>query len=205
MILRRGEPIYRIDTPQKLIALTFDIGWGDAVADQVLQVLKHYEVMEATFFLSSAWVSKKPATARKIRDRGYEIGSHGHLHENYTEHSNRWIKREVKKADAIINKATGAKCRLIRTPNGDMNNRVTRLLGSLGYQTIHWSVDSLDWTNPGVTRVIRNVTTEAKKGDVVLLHASDSAKQTVEALPVIITRLRQKGFKFVTISRLLRV
>jgi len=198
------EPVYRVDTKKKRIALTFDIGWGGNVLKPVLQVLSANKVKKATFFLSSPWVVKRPDLARKIKTMGYEIGSHGQLHENYTEHSSKWISSEVILAGAAIRRVTGVQCRLIRTPNGDMNHRVTQLLGALGYRTIHWSVDSMDWMNPGVRSIIRNSTRKVKAGDILLLHASDSALQTARALPFIIRKLRMQGFEFVTVSELLR-
>ncbi|MFB8377304.1 polysaccharide deacetylase family protein [Paenibacillus taichungensis] len=199
----RFEAIYRVNTIKKCIALTFDIGWGGKVPTPVLEALSASRVKKATFFLSSHWVLERPLLARKIKNHGYEIGSHGRLHQNYTEHSNRWITREVRAAESIIRKVTGVKCRLIRTPNGDMNQRVIQLLGSLGYSTVHWSKDSMDWTNPGVRTIIRNSTTGVKSGDILLLHASDSARQTARALPSIIRKLRRQGFVFVTVSELL--
>ncbi|MEK4439129.1 polysaccharide deacetylase family protein [Paenibacillus sp. FSL K6-2862] len=201
----RFEAVYRVSTHKKCIALTFDIGWGGKVPTPVLDALSASRVKKATFFLSSTWVLERPLLARKIKNQGYEIGSHGRLHENYTEHSNRWITREVKAAENTIRKATGVKCKLIRTPNGDMNERVIQLLSSLGYSTIHWSKDSMDWTNPGVRTIIRNSTTGVKPGDILLLHASDSARQTARALPSIIRKLRRQGYVFVTVSEILRM
>ncbi|MCG7380494.1 polysaccharide deacetylase family protein [Paenibacillus sp. ACRSA] len=201
----RFEAIYRVNTSKKCIALTFDIGWGGKVPIPVLEALSANKVDKATFFLSSTWVSARPLLARKIKHYGYEIGSHGYRHENYTEHNNRWITSEVKAAEKTIRKATGVTCKLIRTPNGDMNQRVIQLLGSLGYSTIHWSKDSMDWTNPGVRTIIRNSTTGVQNGEILLLHASDSARQTARALPFIIRKLRAQGFTFVTVSELLRM
>ncbi|SYX85319.1 polysaccharide deacetylase family protein [Paenibacillus alvei] len=199
------EAVYRVDTKRKCIALTFDIGWGSRVPPSVLRALVTSGVKKATFFFSSPWAAKHPRIAKKIKASGYEIGSHGKLHENYTEHSNSWIAREVKLAASTIRNVTGVRCRLIRTPNGDLNRRVTTLLGKLGYSTIHWSVDSMDWTNPGVSTIIKNTTSRVATGDIVLLHASDSARQTAKALPIVIRKLRQQGFAFVTVSELLRM
>lgn len=199
-----SEPVYRVNTKKKCVALTFDIGWGSKVLTPVLNALSANEVKQATFFISSPWVMKRPELARRIKAMGYEIGSHGQRHENYTGHSNQWIFREVRKAGSVIRNVTSVKCHLIRTPNGDMNQRVTQVLGSLGYRTIHWSVDSNDWMNPGVRAIIRNSTIKVGSGDILLMHASDSARQTARALPFIIRNLRKQGFDFVTVSELLR-
>jgi peptidoglycan/xylan/chitin deacetylase (PgdA/CDA1 family) len=62
----------------------------------------------------------------------------------------------------------------------------------------------MDWMNKGVDTIINRVVTKAHPGDIVLMHASDSCKQTHEALPIIIDQLRAKGYEFVTVSELLK-
>jgi peptidoglycan/xylan/chitin deacetylase (PgdA/CDA1 family) len=69
---------------------------------------------------------------------------------------------------------------------------------------IQWDTDSLDWMNKGVDNIIQRVVSKAHPGDIVLMHASDSCKQTHEALPVIIDQLRAKGYEFVTITEMLQ-
>ena len=67
---------------------------------------------------------------------------------------------------------------------------------------VHWSIDSQDWKNPGVQQIIKN-TSKVKKGDIILLHASDSAKQTAVALPEIIRTINKKGLKLMTLSEMI--
>ncbi|WP_339369248.1 polysaccharide deacetylase family protein [Paenibacillus elgii] len=199
----RDQAIYNIETKQKRVALTFDIGWGSKVPGPVLGILRKKKVAQATFFLSAPWAARHPRLAHTIRSRGYEIGSHGDLHVNYTGHGNRWIHRQVKKAEGVIRKVTGVKPVLFRPPNGDLNARVVRKLRRLGYLTVHWSVDSLDWKKPGVNAIVRRVLNAVGPGDIVLMHASDSASQTAKALPKIIDRLRARGYRLLTVSNLL--
>jgi len=90
-------------------------------------------------------------------------------------------------------------------PNGAFDKRVLRIANELGYTVIQWDTDSLDWKNPGVDTIINRVVSRAHPGDIILMHASDSCKQTHEALPVIIDRLRAKGYEFVTVSELLNL
>ncbi|MDI3257761.1 MAG: polysaccharide deacetylase family sporulation protein PdaB [Kyrpidia sp.] len=196
--------IYKVDTDRRVVALTFDISWGDQMAPKVLDVLKSKGVTKATFFLSGPWALQKSDIAKRIREMGFEIGSHGYKHDNYTEHGNDWIRDQVTKADQAIEEVTGVKTRLIRTPNGDFDKRVLRTLHEMGYTVIQWNTDSLDWKNPGVQTIIQRVLTRAVPGDIILLHASDTCKQTDQALPAIIDGLRQKGFEFVTVSELLQ-
>ena len=102
-----------------------------------------------------------------------------------------------------MQKATGKKPNLIRFPNGDFDKRVLKIADSLGYKTIQWDTDSRDWMNPGKDEIVKRVLTKAHPGDIVLLHASDSCRQTHEALPEIIDGLRSKGYEFVTVSELI--
>lgn len=204
--MNNNQAAYRVNlrNNKKWIALTFDIGNGSQVPLPVLNILKKEKVDKATFFLSGIWVNYYPKIAKQLKSSGYEIGSHGYLHENYTERTNDWIKKQSKRAEHAFKSTLGLQPRLVRTPNGDWNERVVKALKSRGYTTIQWSVDSLDWKKPGVHQIIRNATARTKPGDIILLHASDTASQTPKALPRLIRILRAKGFEFVTVSQLLR-
>lgn len=197
------KAIYSVKTDQKIVALTFDISWGEKTPGPVLDVLEKENLKKATFFLSGPWTSTHSDIAKRIKTMGFEIGSHGNLHKNFSEYSNDWIDVQVKKAEESIFDVTGVKTKLIRTPNGDFNSRVLKKLSTMGYTTIQWDTDSLDWKNPGVDAIVNRVLSKAHPGDIILMHASDSCKQTVEALPRIIAGLRAKGYEFVTVSELI--
>lgn len=195
--------IYNVKTDKKVIALTFDISWGEKTPGPVLDVLEKKGVKKSTFFLSGPWTATHPDIAKRIKTMGFEIGSHGNLHKNFSEFSNDWIYDQVKKAEESIYDVTGTKTKLIRTPNGDFNKRVLERLHSMGYTTIQWDTDSLDWKNPGVGTIVDRVLTKVHPGDIILMHASDSCKQTDAALPQIIDGLRAKGYDLVTVSELI--
>ncbi|WCK53277.1 polysaccharide deacetylase family protein [Aneurinibacillus sp. Ricciae_BoGa-3] len=194
---------YDIKTKKNNIALTFDIGNGHQTFEKVLHVLEEKSVKKSTFFLSSPVLMSFPEVGKRVKEMGYEIGSHGHNHYNYTEYDNKWIEEQVRKAEEIIFNNTQVRPTLIRTPNGDFDYRVLDKLSEMGYTTIHWSADSLDWMNPGVDVIIERVLSKARPGVIILMHASDTAQQTHKALPNIIDGLRQKGLEFVTVSELI--
>ncbi len=195
--------IYSVKTDKKQIALTFDISWGEERTGPILDVLEQKGVKKATFFLSSPWAESHPNIVKRIVDMKYEIGSHGHRHDNYSQYNEEQIRTQIGKADAILTKLTGKKPNLIRFPNGDFDKRVLKIAEQMGYKTIQWDTDSLDWKNPGVDQIIKRVVGKAHPGDIVLMHASDSCRQTHEALPVIIDQLRDQGYEFVTVSELI--
>lgn len=203
--LTEPSAIYSVITDKKVVALTFDISWGDKRAEPILQILQDKEVKDATFFLSSPWAKTHPEVVKKIIGNAYEIGSHGHKHVNYNELDDPDIRKQIQAAHAILSEETGKSPSLIRLPNGAFDKRVLRIAGELGYRVIQWDTDSLDWKNPGADQIVKRVLSRVHPGDIILLHASDSSQQTHLALPIIIDKLRAKGYTFVTVSELLRL
>jgi polysaccharide deacetylase family sporulation protein PdaB len=199
----KPQAVYKVDTDKKVVALTFDISWGNKVPEPVLDVLEREKVTKATFFLSGPWTLRHPEIAKRIHRMGFEIGNHGHLHKDFSNYPNSWIVQQVGLSEKAIQQVTGVKTKLIRTPNGDINPRVIQCLNDLGYTVIQWNTDSLDWKNPGVQAIRDRVLKRVVPGDIILMHASDSSKQIVEALPQIIAGLRAQGYQFVTVSELL--
>ncbi|MCR8636267.1 MULTISPECIES: polysaccharide deacetylase family sporulation protein PdaB [Paenibacillus] len=205
-VFSQGEPaaIYSVQTEKKVIALTFDISWGDTRTEPILKILEDKGVKNATFFLSSPWSKSHPDIVTRIAKGGWEIGNHGHKHVNYSSLNDEEIRNQIQTSHKILNEVTGQNPTLIRLPNGDFDKRVLRIANDLNYTVIQWDTDSMDWMNKGVDNIINRVVSKAHPGDIVLMHASDSCKQTHEALPVIIDQLRAKGYEFVTVGQLLK-
>ncbi|MDG0810909.1 polysaccharide deacetylase family sporulation protein PdaB [Cohnella rhizosphaerae] len=195
--------VYSVPTDRKIVALTFDISWGEKRAQPILDILKEKNVKNVTFFLSSPWSKTHPDIVQNIVEGGYEIGSHGHKHVNYSQLSDDEIRKQIQTAHGMLSDQTGKSPNLIRMPNGDFDKRVLRIAEDMNYKVVQWDTDSLDWKNPGVNTIVQRVVTKAHPGDIILLHASDSCLQTHEALPQIIDQLRAKGYEFVTVSQLM--
>lgn len=195
--------IYNVPTEQNVVALTFDISWGDKRLEPILEVLKEKDVKSATFFVSSLWSQQHPELVKKIQEAGYEIGSHGHKHDNYSTLTDDEIRSQISTAHNIISDVTGTSPNLIRLPNGDFDKRVLKIASELQYQVIQWDTDSMDWLSIGTEKIADRVISRAHPGDIILMHASDSAKQTHLALPIIIDQLREKGYSFLSVSELL--
>lgn len=194
--------IARVKTEDKVCALTFDISWGDKYSPSILDTLKTNNV-KATFFIMGPWAVKYPDIARRIAMEGHEVGSHGYKHENYGEKTEEWVRNDIQKAHGQIKEITGREASLLRPPNGHYSKKSVQVTEELGYKTVIWDADSLDWKNPGTDVVIKRVLTKTKSGSIILLHASDTPKQTAEALPVIIEGLRNQGYTFMTVGELL--
>lgn len=184
---------------EKGVALTFNIGWGDEKAEPILDVLKKENVKAATFFLSGSWAERHPDLVDRIVKDGYEIGMLGYVYKDYTELEVEKVRQDIAKAQEVFKKLNVKNVKLLRAPTGHFDKTTLKLADRFGYTVVHWSIDSKDWTNPGADIIKENVS-KAKKGDIILLHASDSAKQTASALPGIIQDLKRKDLKLVTVS-----
>lgn len=195
--------IYGVTTDRKVMALTFDVSWGDRSAEAVLDTLKEKGVNKATFFISSPWSRQHPGIAEKIAEEGFEIGSHGHKHEDYTTFNNEEIRKQLSIANQIIAEVTGTQPKLVRMPNGDYDKRVLQEANRLGLTVISWDIDALDDHNPGVDNIVGRVVAEAHPGGIIRMNASDSAEQTPLALPKLIDELHAKGYTLVTVSELI--
>jgi len=187
---------------EKDLALTFDIGWGDEKAEPILDTLKKENVKAATFFLAGSWAERHPDIVTRIVKDGYEIGILGYEYKDYRDLEDVKISQDISKAQEAFKKLNVKNIKLLRAPTGHFDERTLKIAKRYGYTVVHWSVDSKDWNNPGVTTIVKNVK-KADKGDIVLLHASDSAKQTAKALPLILKDIHQKGLKLISVSELI--
>jgi peptidoglycan-N-acetylglucosamine deacetylase len=186
---------------EKDIALTFNIGWGDEKAEPIIDILKKENVKSATFFLSGSWAERHPQLVERIVKEGFEIGILGYAYEDYIDLEDEKIRKDLMKAQEAFAKLNVKNIEFARAPTGHFDQRALKIANRYGFTLVHWSIDSKDWTNPGVEEIQKNIK-KAKKGDIILLHASDSAKQTAKALPSLIQELRSKGLKFVSISEM---
>ncbi len=203
------KPIYSAEVNNSMLGLTFDISWGETTAEPILDILKQ-EGVHATFFLSSPWAEKHPDLVKRMVTDGHEIGSHGNRHIDLNTLSPAEIEKEITSAQSVLETISGQKVRLIRAPNGAYDNKVINVATQLNYKVIQWSVDSLDWKKPGPEAVVNNVLKgikpgqEAKPGSIILFHASDSAPDTIKALPIVLKELKAKGYSPVPVGELLK-
>ncbi|HHY93945.1 MAG TPA: polysaccharide deacetylase family protein [Firmicutes bacterium] len=203
LVSGKVSPVYRAVTREKKVALTFDISWGQDIPPRVLDALKK-EGVKATFFLSGPWASSYPDMVKRIAADGHEIASHGYEHVNLSGYSKEFIADNIRRTHDILVQLTGQQPRCFRPPNGDFNDLVVTTAAELGYATIIWSLDSLDWKRLSSDEIVKRITTRIKQGDIVLMHASDSAPGTPDAIPGIVQGIRQKGLEMVRLSELLQ-
>jgi len=185
---------------EKQIALTFNISWGDEKVHDILNVLTK-EKVHATFFVSGEWAERHPQIINEITEHGHELAMLGYRYKNYLEQELNQVRKDIIYAKEVFRKLGYKDIAYIRPPSGLFNEDVINEIEKLGLKAIHWSINTNDWQNPGVENIV-NSAKEASNGDIILMHASDSAKQTAEALEQIIPHFKKDGYGFITISEL---
>jgi len=193
-----------VNGPGPLMALTFDDGPHPTCTAQVLKVLKRYGA-RATFFVVGRWVDQCPGVIRELVEAGQEIGNHSYSHANLAGRSAAEVVSELTRADDAICRVIHRVPVLVRPPYGAVDATVREVCSRLGRRIILWTLDSGDWQDPGVSAIVNRVVRQSGPGTVALLHdGGGDRRQTVQALPAIIERLQTRGFRLVTVGRLIQ-
>lgn len=200
LAVERKVPIYRVETSEKKVALSFDAAWGSDVTLKLLDILQEHDV-KTTFFLVKFWMEKYPDMTKRIAEAGHEIGNHSATHPNMQNLEEKDIRKEIKDTHDKIKELTGQEANLFRPPFGAYNNTLIETLNDMGYYVIQWDVDSLDWKDLSANAIYDRVIKGVKPGSIVLFH--NNGKHTAEALEPIIKELKRRDYKIVPVSELL--
>jgi peptidoglycan/xylan/chitin deacetylase (PgdA/CDA1 family) len=198
-----GELVDRVETTDKIVALTFDDGPDPAGAQQVLDALAEEQV-QATFFLMGRDLAEHPDLGRKIAQAGHEIGNHTYNHQRMVGVLPSTVAREIEDTDAKI-RETGYRGDIhFRPPNGKKLFALPHYLSENGRKTIMWDVEPDSEGTPPAQQIEQDVLQQTRPGSIILLHPMYlSRDQTRQALKPIIRQLKERGFRFVTVSALL--
>jgi peptidoglycan/xylan/chitin deacetylase (PgdA/CDA1 family) len=175
------------------VALTFDDGPDPTWTPQVLDVLDRFGV-HATFFVIGSQVQRHPELARAIVERGHAIAGHTWSHADLTTLSAQGARDQVESAAVIIQQVTGTRSSCTRPPYGATDAMVDATIATLGMRPALWTVDTRDWTRPGVASIVATASTVRPDGVILLHDGGGNRAQTVAALPEIIGRLEAAGF-----------
>mgnify|MGYP002912992785 FL=1 len=182
-----------------VIALTFDDGPYPKVTGHILDVLEKNGVC-ATFFVLGSRIEGHEDMLTRMDELGCEIGNHSFSHADLTRLSKADCQRELSDTDAEIRRITGHEASVVRPPYGYYNKTV---MSAAERPLILWTVDTNDWRGKAPGEIADYVIQQAKEGSVILMH--DQQTQTADAMEMIIPTLIDEGFRFVTVSELIRL
>ena len=192
----KGVLTRRIDKNKKMVALTYDDG-PSKYTYKVLDVMEEYNAV-CTFFIVGNRVSSYQDVVKREYELGCELANHTYDHEILTKlNSKDDIIEQVEKCNDTLEKLTGERPKIMRTPGGGRNETVD---SAIGMPNILWSVDTLDWKTRDTDATIKAVKEEVTDGAIVLMH--DLHDPTTEAAKTIVPYLIEEGYQLVTVSEL---
>jgi peptidoglycan/xylan/chitin deacetylase (PgdA/CDA1 family) len=189
-------------TEHRELALTFDDGPGPYTT-AVLRVLTRTHT-PATFFEVGAGDRYFARATAQVVSSGDPIGDHTEDHKAMSHLSSRAQRHQLLEEASKMGDAGVPFPDMFRPPYGLWNRTTLKLLRGYHMLMVLWSVDTDDWERPGVKGIVGAALQGAKPGAIILLHdGGGDRSQTVAALPRIIRALRRRGYRLVTVPRLL--
>ncbi|MCP8617918.1 delta-lactam-biosynthetic de-N-acetylase [Salirhabdus salicampi] len=188
---------------EKVVYLTFDMGYEAGYTSDILDILKEHKV-PAAFFLAGHYIDSQPKLLKRMKNEGHIIGNHSWTHRDFTTLSEGKIKEDLERIEKGVEKVLGdGDLKYVRPPRGDFSERTLAITSKLGYVNIFWSSALVDWggRNSGWQAAFRNVMDHIHPGAIILLHAT--SKANAEALEHLIQELRKDGYEFKSLDYLL--
>ncbi len=184
-----------VDETKKVVALTFDDG-PSRYTNAILDILEKYNV-KATFFVIGNKANIYPKTLNRIIDMNSEIGNHSYNHKWLSRLNDTEFLNEINKTNEIIKNITNKDLKLLRPTYGAITRKQRKLTN---LEIVFWDVDTLDWKIKKVSTIVNRVLTKVSDKDIILMH--DTYERTVAALDIIIPKLLEQNYQFVTVSEL---
>ncbi|MBC8136626.1 MAG: polysaccharide deacetylase family protein, partial [Fibrella sp.] len=199
------EGIWKGQTTERIVALTFDDGPNPSPnrTPALLNALQEVKA-SATFFVVGKMVEKSPELVTRMFNEGHEIANHSFSHPNLTYLTASAVERELCRTSVAVRDLTGVRPRFYRPPGGNFNTQTVDAARALGLAGAYWTLDAIRLeTAPLPPRELtKYVLQNVRPGSIVLLH--NAPDNTVAAVPDIVRGLRERGYKIVTMSELLK-
>lgn len=190
------EAIYQGNTESNNICLMINVYWGNEYIAKMLETLEENDV-KTTFFIGGSWAEDYPEILKEIYDGGHEIANHAYSHPDLKEKSLETNKTEISKTTDIIKELLNVEMTLFAPPSGSYSETTLQVAKELGYTTIMWTRDTIDWRDQDSELIYSRAVKNAAGGDLILMHPT---KETANALPDIIKTLKDQGFNLTTVS-----
>lgn len=193
------DVIYNGDRDTNKVCLMINVYWGNEYLDGILSTLDEYNV-KTTFFVGGTWANKYPELLLKIAEHGHEIANHGYFHKDQDKLDYDANYEEINMCHKIVKATIGVDMNLFAPPSGAFNNATLQASTALGYRTIMWSRDTIDWRDKDSDLIYSRATKKTVGGDLILAHPTE---KTLNALPNILKYYAEHGLIATTVTDVL--
>ncbi len=196
-----NNAIYHGNRNSNKVSLMFNVYWGTEYLNDILNTLNNYNV-KTTFFVGGQWAEKEQDMLKLIANNGHEIGNHGYFHKDHNKLSYSQNKEEINVCHTLINTIVNYNMNLFAPPSGAYNKTTLDVASELGYKTIMWSKDTIDWRDKDETLVFSRATKNVSGGDLILMHPTS---HTLLALPKILEYYKQNNLIATTVTETIKM
>jgi len=193
--------IYNGNRDSNKVSLMVNVYWGTEYIPKMLEIFKKYDV-KTTFFVGGTWAEKEKDTLLQIYNEGHEIGSHGYFHLDQDKLTYEQNREEIYNTHSLIKVYLDLDMHLFAPPSGDFSNTTLEVAQALGYSTIMWSRDTIDWRDKSSELVYTRCTKGIKGGDLILMHPTE---HTAAALKDVLQYYANHNLKPCTVSENLAI
>lgn len=187
---------YNGDTSSNKVTLMINVYWGTEYLDDMLATLAEKDV-KTTFFIGGTWAVLNEDYLNKIYQAGHEIANHGYHHKDHDKLDEQGNLNEISTTHKIVKELLGVDMTLFAPPSGAYDKLTVSCAESLGYHTIMWTRDTIDWRDHDAEVIYQRAIKKAKGGDLILMHPTEA---TAQALPRIIDYFQSNNFTLTTVS-----
>ena len=194
------QPIFHGNISEPKVAFACNVFWGEEFLPDMLQTLSNQNT-HITFFIGGSWAKKYPELLADIANKGHELGNHTYSHPHPNTISKEKNKEQIVKTEDLVKEITGTKTTLYAPPYGEYNDTVLTAADELGYTTIMWTIDTIDWKRPPADIIKNRVIKKLHNGAIILMHPTEP---TAKALPELISEIKKAGYTITTVSDILK-
>lgn len=192
------KPVYKGNS-SKNVSLMVNVYWGTEYLDEMLKIFEDNGA-KTTFFVGGMWAAENDEMLKKIYSAGHEIGNHGYFHKDHKKLSAERNKEEINVTHQLVKSIIGIDMTLFAPPSGSFNDTTLTGAKSLGYTTIMWTYDTIDWRDHDSELIYSRAVKNLSGGNLILMHPT---AETVKALPKILKTIKDAGLNIAPVSQAL--
>lgn len=191
------------DCADKVIYLTFDVGYENGNVAKILDTLKKHNAT-GTFFVLENVIRRDTELVKRMFSEGHTVANHTMSHKNMANADRAAFESELYGLEKLCKELTGGTmAKLYRPPEGCFSENNMKILSDMGYKTIFWSCAYADWDNdkqPSPESALKKLTTRLHNGEILLLHPTSATNAAI--LDDFLTHLEAQGYRIGSIEEL---
>ncbi len=192
------KPIYRGNSDNS-VSLMVNVYWGSEFIPEMLEIFAKNGI-KTTFFVGGTWVRDNEQLFKTIVSHGHEIGNHGYFHKSHDKLNADRNREEMQATHSLVENVCGVDMKLFAPPSGAFSAITLDVAEEMGYTTVMWSKDTIDWRDQDVKIIRKRAVKNIQGGDLVLMHPTAA---TVGALPGIIADVKSASLSVKTVSEVI--